>query len=255
MANLSISRIKLFKSCRRAYQLKYIEGLTPVKTAEALETGLGYHEKLEELYRNGRVDIVNHSKEEAMAVAYAKYIYPQFKVKTVEEWVQYQLPMDTLIGRVDGIAEDGRLVEHKTTSGDVGAEYEYNLRWDEQVLAYMLCTGAREMYYTVCRKPTIRQKKDETDEEFFRRMVAWYDEDTDSKIRVLLVTRTDEEVEEFRRELEEMAREMRTRHYYRNPSYCRAWGRQCEYASVCLHYDPEQEYVEFIKEVDTSGNP
>ena len=132
---------------------------------------------------------------------------------------------------MDGIAEDGRLVEHKTTSSEIGDDYEYMLQWDEQLLAYMLMTGKREMYYTVCKKPTIRQKKNETEEEFMQRCVEWYDEDTDSKIRLMLISRTDEEVAEFNK----------------NPSYCKHWGRMCDYASVCLHYDPKQEYIEFEK--------
>lgn len=58
---LSISKIKLFKSCRRAYELKYVEGLTPVQIASALQTGLSYHEKIEELYKYGCVDVSNTS--------------------------------------------------------------------------------------------------------------------------------------------------------------------------------------------------
>ena len=246
---LSISKIKLFKSCRRAYQLHYIEGLTPVDTSEALETGLNYHERIEDLYENGTVDISDYSKEAAMATAYMKYVYPKFRVKACEEWLEYKLPNgDMLVGRADGIAEDGRLVEHKTTSGEITEEYEYDLQWDEQMLAYMLMTGAREIWYTVCRKPTVRQKKGETDEEFFDRMVAWYDEDTDNKIKCMLLTRTDEEVEEFRQELGKMAFEMNhASNFYRNTGNCKRWGRRCEYASVCLSYDPDQEYVEFTK--------
>lgn len=246
---LSISKIRLFKSCRRAYQLRYIEGLTPVDTSEALQTGLNYHERIEELYKNGGVDITDHSKEAAMAVAYMKYVYPKFHMKVSEEWITYNFKGDVLVGRVDGIAEDGRLVEHKTTSAEITEEYEYDLQWDEQMLAYMLMTGAREIWYTVCRKPTIRQKKGETDEEFFDRMVEWYNEDTNSKIRCMLLTRTDEEVAEFEQELKKMVFEMNhASNFYRNTGNCKRWGRRCEYASVCLHYDPEQEYVEFIKE-------
>lgn len=246
---LSISKIKLFKSCRRAYELHYIEGLTPAQESEAIQTGLSYHDKLEEFYKTGSLDITDFSKESAMAAAYMKHIAPHFQMRVAEEWLTYELPSgDVLIGRADGIATDGRLVEHKTTSAEITEEYEYDLQWDEQLLAYMLMTGAREMYYTVCRKPTIRQKKGETDEEFFARMVAWYEEDTDSKIRLLLVSRTDEEVAEFERELKQMAFEMNhTSHYYRNVGNCKRWGRRCEYASVCLHYDPNQEYVEFTK--------
>lgn len=244
----SISQIKLFKACRRAYELRYIEGLTPVDTASALQTGIGYHEKLEQLYRDGEFDASDFSKESAMATAYQKYIYPKFKVRVAEEWVRTEINNVPIVGRVDAIAEDGRLVEHKTTSLDP-LEYEFNLQWDEQLLAYMLMTGARSMYYTVCRKPTIRQKKTESDEEFFQRMVSWYDEDTESKIKLIMVERTDEEISEFRKSLanicDDISLAKRYNDFYRNTCHCNTWGRRCEYSSICLHYDPNQQYVEF----------
>ena len=243
----SISRVKLFKSCRRAYQFRYIEDLEPVQKAEALETGSNYHEELEDLYRNGGIAIVNHSKEEAMAVAYQRYIYPKFEVKSVEEWMQKPIGNHILLGRVDGIAEDGLLVEHKTTSAEITEEYEYNLQWDEQILAYMYLTDAREVWYTVCRKPTIRQKKNETDEEFFQRMVDWYDTETESRIRLLKISRTDEEVQDFAEGFKAICDEMERGVIYRNTNYCNCWGRRCEYSSICLNYDPNQEYVEFVK--------
>ena len=244
---VSISKIKTFKACRRAYELKYIHGLEPVEKADALETGLGYHHKLEELYTTGELDTSDLSRESAMAVAYAKRIYPKFKVNSVEDWFSYLLPNgDKLVGRTDGITDNGVLVEHKTTSQEIGEDYEYNLIWDEQILAYMLATNTRKMWYTVCRKPTIRQKKGETDEEFFKRMVDWYDEDTDSKIRLLMVERTDEEVNDFALDLRKTIYDMQhCTHFYRNCLHCNRYGRRCEYASVCMHYDPEQEYIEF----------
>jgi len=249
---LSISRIKLFKACRRAYELKYLEGLEPVAVPESLQTGLSYHARIERLYKTGRVDTSDFSKESAMAVAYMKYIYPKFRVKIVEGWLSMELESgDELIGRMDGMAEDGHLVEHKITSGDITEEYEYNLQWDEQMLAYMLMSGSRKIWYTVCRKPTIRQKGGESDEDFFRRMVRWYDEDTDSKIRVMLISRTDEEVNRFKRELEQISSEMSKAYednvFYRNTCHCKCWGRQCEYASVCLN-DRNADYIEFTRE-------
>ena len=249
--NVSISRVKLFKACRRAYELKYIYDLVPVKKAEALETGITYHAMLEELYKEG--DFLSaeeeYSKEQAMAVAYKKYIYPRFKVKSAEDWFEYLLPNgDKLIGRTDGITEDGCLVEHKTTSSEITEEYEYNLLWDEQLLGYMLATGTRKVWYTVCRKPNIRQKKDESDEEFFQRMVEWYDTDTPSKIRLLCLHRTDEEVNNFALDLRKTIYEMQhATFFYKNCAHCNKWGRRCEYSSICLNYDPEQEYIEFKK--------
>lgn len=248
--NVSISQIKLFKACRRAYELKYIYGMRPVEKADALETGISYHAKLERLYETDLVDVQDLSKESAMAVAHAKYIcHPNFKVKSCEDWFEYPLPGgDKLIGRTDGILENGDLVEHKTTSQEIGEEYEYDLMWDEQILAYMLATGSRKMWYTICRKPTIRQKKGESDAEFFQRMVGWYDTDTFSKIRLLVVERTDTEVEEFAADLKKTVEEMKsTNFYYKNCAHCFRWGRRCEYASICLNFDPEQEYIEFTR--------
>ena len=246
---ISISRLKTFKACRRAYYLKYIEGLEPIAKSDALETGLTYHSLVEKINNNESLPEDDYSKENAMARAYLRHIASKIAVRSVEQWVKYDLENgDTLIGRVDGMSYDGCIVEHKTTSAEITEEYEYSLQWDEQILAYMLCTGARKIYYTVCRKPTIKQKQNESDEDFYNRCVEWYDTDTESKIRLLVLERTDEEVEKFRQELIATLDEMKnSKVMYRNCLHCFKWGRQCEYAPVCLSYDPNESYAEFIK--------
>ena len=249
---LSISKIKAFKSCRRLYELKYVEDLRPREKAEALQVGASYHKLLEQI-NNGEVpDYIDYSKEMAMANAYYRYIYPRFKVTAAEQTYELDLGYgDTLIGIVDGIAADGHIVEHKTTGSEITEQYEYNLLWDEQILAYMLLTGSRKVWYTICRKPTIRQKQNESEEEFYKRMCEWYDTDTDSKIRLLEIERTDAEVEEFRQDLKRMRYDMKVaeagKDFYKNTCHCNMYGRRCEYSSVCLHYDPNQEYLEFTR--------
>lgn len=246
---VSISRIRAFKSCRRLYELKYLEGLEPVTYPEALEIGKNYHSLIDAYYKGEEIER-EYTKEFAMFEAYKKYIAPRFTVKESEKWLEYDIndDGDVLVGVADGVAEDGCLVEHKTVGSDITEQYEYNLLWDEQILAYMLMTGSRKVYYTVCRKPTIRQKQNESDEEFYRRMVEWYDEDTESKIRLLEVTRTDQDVADFEWSLVKMIDEIKgAKNYYRNTCHCNMYGRRCEYSSVCLHYDPAQEYIEFVK--------
>lgn len=245
----SISRMKLFKACPRAYFLKYVEDLTPLQQiSDALTTGSNYHELLEEMYNSDGDFQISYTKECAMATAYRKYIYPQLKVVSAEEWLRKPIGDHTMIGRVDGIDDAGLVVEHKTTSCDIGAEYEYNLQWDEQVLAYMYMQGCRKIRYTVCKKPTIRKKQNESDEDFYDRMVEWYDTDTDSKIRTFIVERTDEEVKEFADDFAKTCNIIENaKLLYRNTCHCNAWGRRCEYSSICLNYDPNQEYVEFMK--------
>lgn len=260
---ISASKVKCYKACKRAYYFRYVEELVPVETAQPLVDGSNYHAMIEQLYKNGwfEADVENNPKIAAMAMAYEKYIYPQFKVKTAEEWFEYNLTDDVqLVGRFDGIAEDGLVVEHKTTSADVDDEYVYNLQWDEQILTYMLASGKNEMYYTVCKKPTIRQKQSETAEQYYERCCAWYAEDTDKKIRVIKVTRSEQEVASHKAALKYIVGCMKDDErlsdeecskdefiYYRNCSQCTAYGRKCEFASICLDYDPKLEYVEFKK--------
>lgn len=256
---ISASKVKCYKSCKRAYYFRYVEELVSRETAQPLVDGSNYHAMLEQLYKEGwyQTDIENNPKIAAMAAAYEKYIYPQFKVRAAEETFEYKLTDNVqLVGRFDGIAEDGLIVEHKTTSADVDDEYVYNLQWDEQILTYMLVSGKNEMYYTVCKKPTIRQKQSETAEQYYERCCAWYVEDTDKKIRVIKVTRSEQEVKAYKTALKYIAKDMQKDEkskkpkeytFYRNCSQCTAYGRKCEYASICLDYDPKLEYVEFKK--------
>lgn len=247
----SISRVKTFKACRRAYQLKYLHDLEPVQTSEPLETGINYHSRIEMLYRGELPDEDDYSREAAMVTAYHKYIYPQVDIAPDQTEIDFTWKACAgvdVIGRLDGIARDGTLVEHKTTSAEINEQYEYDLAWDEQLLMYMLATGKRKCYYTVCRKPTIRLKKNESEEEFFRRMVAWYDEGTESKIRLLIVERTDQEVKEFEEDLRHVLGEMDLcKTFYRNTLHCFRFGRRCEYAEICQHYDPNENYINFRK--------
>lgn len=248
----SISQIKTFKACRKAWEFQYVEKLIPVEKAEFLETGKTYHAFLEELEKNPdcNTDDWGFSKEAAMAKAYKKHIADKFHVTNAEMWIEKQIGPHTLVGIVDALSDDGYIVEHKTTSSDVseGGAYEYDLLWNEQVLAYMSLTDRRKVHYTVCRKPTIRIKKGETDEEFHNRILDWYDDDTESKIRTFVVERTDEEVRQFDDDFVAICDEMSNCKYaYRNTCHCNIWGRRCEYSSICLNYDPNQQYVEFTK--------
>lgn len=240
---ISISQIRAFKTCRRAYELRYKYGMYPIQQPDALKTGAKYHERIEALYKNEPIEN-DFSKESAMAEAYRKYIYPHLPIEKVEEWLKSE--DGKYIARVDGITASGKLVEHKTTSGEIGEEYEFNLQWDEQIPMYMLLSGSRMMYYTVIRKPTIRQKQNETEEEFWQRCVDWYAVDTPQKIGYFIVTRTNEEIAQFEQELKQITFEIEhTSNYYRNPSWCNVWGRRCEYAPICLNFDPDQNYIEF----------
>lgn len=247
---LSMSAIQLFKACRRAYQLKYVCGVVPKQvSSEALETGANYHTHIENMTKTGQVpEIVD--KASAMANAYYQYIQPKMPEFEPEVWFEKSIGRGKrLIGRLDGKGNN-IIVEHKTTSLST-EEYEYNLNvlQNDQLLAYFMATGIKTVYFTVCRKPNIRQKKDETEEEFAKRCFEWYAEDTDSKINVFRITKTDEEIQKYRKELSNMFALIKSAkkadNFYRNTCHCNTWGKMCEYAPICLNYDPDVEYVGF----------
>lgn len=248
---LSSSLIKTYKTCKRKYELRYLEEVEPVAKAQALTDGTNYHEGIEAFYKTGEILIdMNEPKISAMVWAYTEYIAPEIgKVKSAEEWFEYKLTKKhSVIGRNDAIAENGLSVEHKTTSNDVDDEYVYNLQWDEQILTYMLATGTNEMLYTVIKKPTIKQKQNETAEQYYERCKEWYATDTELKARVIKVIRNPEEIEEHRKNLIVLANEIENqKHFYRNPTACTCYNRRCEYAPICLNYNPQLTYVEFEK--------
>lgn len=252
---LSASLVKTYKMCRRKYELKYLEELEPIAKSQALQDGTDYHSIIENFYNGEGIGYHDgcNPKIMAMAMAYFLYVWQKHeelkRIEYAEKWFEYQLTKKhSLVGRNDAVTIDGIPVEHKTTSMDVDDEYVYALQWDEQILSYMLANSINEMYYTVVKKPTIRQKQNETDLEFYDRCVDWYGVDTDKKVKVIKVTRSFVEIEEHRKNLIVMANEIEgCKHFYRNPSACTCYNRRCEYSQVCLNYNPQLEYVEYEK--------
>lgn len=243
---LSNSGIQLFKSCRRAYELKYIEGVYPITSPEVLQRGSSYHEKLESVLKGEPFEF-SDPKTDAMVLAFEKYVLPKLgKVEAVEEWFEKPVGAHSIIGRCDGRLANGMILEHKTTSASLDEAYVAGLQNDEQILTYMWAYGVNNIVYTVCRTPTIRLKQNETEDEFRERCLDWYGEDTEQKIGTINVYRSPEEIAEFDESLKLMVDEIEHCHnYYRVPSHCMKWNRPCEYASICRNYDPQMEYVGF----------
>ena len=256
---VSNSQIGCFKACRRMYELKYIHGLEPVEKPEALSRGLSYHEAVERILRHETDEGLElEPKVRAMAKRFAKSFH--LTVDAVEQWFEYNTQSGhTVIGRVDAtVAHAHTVVEHKTTGSSIDGAYFQRLEFDEQIPTYMLGMNVNDVVYTVCQTPTIRQKKNETDEEFEERCIAWFDEPSadGKKFAIETIHKTPEQLELFAAGQDAVINEMANcRLFYRNPSHCMKWGRLCEYASICMHYDPNMEYIEFKRrEIRGNGN-
>jgi hypothetical protein len=251
---VSYSEIRTYKSCRRKYFFSYIEGLKPKQESDALVSGSYYHKKLEALLKDEPFDMAD-AKTTAMAFAFDKYIRPSLpEVIQTEKFFSKPLgkygTVDVeVIGYIDGICKDGTPIEHKSTSFPIDEAYQDSLWFDEQIPVYMWAENVNEMWYTVCKKPNIRQTKRETEEEFAQRCIEWYDTDTEEKIAILKVCRTREDINEHMIEIMRITNEMRNQtHFFRNPYNCNGF-MSCPYRSICLNYDPLIEPIGFEKTV------
>jgi hypothetical protein len=173
MQRASNSRISLFKSCRRAYFLRYIEGLEPMKTASNLQIGRLVHEGIAGIYRYsfmGEPPQIEPILTEAVGPEMFAKMGPEelddfwLAVSIVKHWHQgadpslvnavifegdrlaiewsFEVPCGharRFIGIWDGIVRyDGEwwVLEHKTTAG-MDSKYLDKLLRDEQATGYV----------------------------------------------------------------------------------------------------------------------
>ena len=181
-----------------------------------------------------------------MAEAYKRFIFPELgKVVAAEEYWTMYVDGHGLCGIIDAVNDEGIPIEFKTTSAPVGAsDYLLKIEHDEQVKTYMIATGKNRMIYAVMQTPNIRQRANESNEDFEERCLEWYDY---SKVAVFDVVVEQEKLDKFKDELAKTMKEIEECDlFYCNPNNCTKWGNLCEYAQICeTEYDPSIEYVGF----------
>lgn len=191
---LTNSRLAVARQCQRKHHMMYELGYRPVVKSEALHFGTLAHLGLAEWWRPGearlqravdaimaeRPDPFDAAKLHALLSGYsARWGGEQYETLAVE--VEFEAPLVNpltgklsrtyrLAGKIDAIVKDARgrvlIVEHKTSSGDigVGSAYWKRLILDAQVGLYH--EGARALGYEACGclydvlcKPSIRPFK------------------------------------------------------------------------------------------------
>lgn len=168
ITRLTTSQVKSFKTCRKRYELEYVEMLKPIETPKALEIGTLYHAGLEAILSGiPASDIesfmldMQHKNADAKGIDFEPlnaYIaiemarawdresgWRDWKIISVEKAFEVSTGYaKRLVGKIDGLVirpDTGKtyLIEHKTTSqwGVDGSDYLHNLLWDEQSTNYL----------------------------------------------------------------------------------------------------------------------
>lgn len=193
-----------------------------------------------------------------------------------------------LAGKVDVIVRDTqdgnvKLVEHKTSSEDIGpgSTYWRRLRMDNQVSVYF--EGARALghdvascLYDVIGKPSIRPHKatpvesrkytkegklyanlrenDETPEEFRGRLMESIASAPDRYFQRGEVVRLESEMAEAMADIWDTATQMREARLAgrapRNPGSCIQYGRTCDFFEVCTGEASIDDASKFVRNAD-----
>ena len=265
---LTYSSMAAFKSCKRAYYYRFVLGLTPRLKRESLRLGSLVHLGLEK----GREDalaslegVYPSSQEEsneletmritanAMLQGYEEALDPldlvdkelKFELTIKNPATRRMSPKFRLSGKADGLAKKDNgywLVEYKT-AGQIDKSYMDRLSLDAQVTTYIyglqrqLGINLNGVIYRILRKPTIRQRKDESLYEYQDRLVKDYLERPEWYFHEEILYRSQEDLEEFERELWQVAQDLKdtlkTGRWYKNTSRCADYGL-CQYAPLCL---------------------
>lgn len=297
---LTTSAQRAFNTCRRLYRHRYVDGIRTVgDDAEELRFGSAAHGALDPWWRHVGADRLTAAEEALAAMELEAFdrvrleelirgyhfrwvdeTDAEYEVLAVEE--PYCVPLRNpetgapsrtfeAAGAKDAVARkraDGGewVVEHKTSSSDIGAGSTYwqQLRLDVQVSNYFNAAkeagkDVRGCLYDVIKKPGIRPLKatpvesrkytkqgqlyanqrdtDETPEEFRARLREDIASDPDRYFQRGEVVRLERESEEAAADLWLTATAIkdaqRLGQWPRNTARCFDWGRPCAYWAAC----------------------
>lgn len=243
------SMLRQYKNCQRRYDFEYIELIKPAVPAEALAIGSSYHNFVEKILKREECQ-PEITLPYVMAKAFERYLpWQSWDIVDVEKEFRVRITRGMFFrGKLDAICSDGVPIEHKTTRDALDDAYLHKLTIDDQVTGYLTAISlmrdepVNRVIYTACQKPTIRQKQNETEDEFIERCSLWYDE---TRVRTFTVVRSTQELEDNLKLLIEAGKEMKKRKtFFRNPQACSII--KCPYSSICLEFDP-QMLVGFVK--------
>ena len=285
---LTNSTISQFKNCRKAFQYRNIMQLVPRLEGEARGIGSAVHKGLE----TGSVDEAlalldntfpgdqdeadrletNKAIVQAMLEGYFALYGTGWDGEYRPE-LRFDVPIINpatgalsrsfrLAGKVDGLLKDDNgkywLVEYKT-AGSVDRNYIDKLMLDGQLTTYIYGLQRQEnikisgVIYRILRKPSIRQTKKETINQYIDRLIQDYKDRPEFYFYSEALYRSQEDLGEFEHELWDITQDLlkcrRDNLWYKNTGRCGDWG-QCSYIPLCAKY-PDAEDLFKQQEVNS----
>jgi hypothetical protein len=294
MESLSISELKCFRGCQRRYYYQYVTLVRPLRESEALRFGSLWHRGMEawfsfEMDRPFAATLAMTKGQSVLPIEFSqaavlmegyelRWGAEKFEPLAVEK--EFRAPLVNpctgrasktfeIVGKIDAIVNDiGHfvLVEHKTSSQDIGPGTDYwrRLTLDGQISIYF--DGAKSLgydvdwcMYDVVAKPRLRlqhatpessrkrtrdgrlyknqRENDETMGEYTFRLRQDIAQNPEKYYQRGTVVRLEEELNAARWDTWVTAKQIHecrsSKWWPRNPDNCVSYGRTCEYFDVC----------------------
>lgn len=272
MNKLTFSAISLYNKCPHAYKLRYIDKIVkpsdPNNENNALELGSLVHEGLANHWLQHDlfefIDIDENNLVDRKAKEIIKKYHEYFKEdcdKYAVESIEGQFENEFFKGQVDGVIIDKQtgerlLLEHKTAS-IVNDNYWYKLNLDLQIRLYAAAVGVNKVLYDVIKKPQLRIRKGETDEEFEERLKAsktgkikrkeaepleeflkrYYDA-IEFERRIINI----DNMNEAKDDALQIVKDVENKRFCRCRNNCMFGGMTCEYFELCTGQKSIDEY-------------
>ena len=251
----SASSLKTWLRCQKLWGLTYVDRKEPVDSGSfEINYGRQFHGLLEndspELFGSKWSSVINthfQSYSSHWAVSATK----NYTMLEHELRFEFELaPGVVLHGYLDGVAKlNGKtyIVESKTTGADLtGSYWDYRTQ-DLQVGVYLLaakhCEALQKydiagVIYDVTRRPSIRQKKSESDTAYVTRVESWYFDNRHTVFMRKFMHRSDEELEDLCGEIMMIAEQQQRKQFVKNRDSCYAFRKQCGFYAHCFEGVP-----------------
>lgn len=254
---LTHSEIQCFKNCRRKHWWRYQRLYTPKKAADYFTFGTAVHKSLAAFY-NHCYEKVDDGTANTLCNGYRDRYYKdhkQWKIVAIEHVYAHKINKDlSFSGRIDLIVRDKKkriwIVEHKT-SGHLDNDYIARLPMDSQIHSYIylaekcLKIPIHGVVYNVIRKPSIKQKQDETEPQYYARLKEDIESRPDFYFYRQEILPNKQAYSLFEKRLHTIADEIgrcdSINKAYLNEAQCTMFGR-CEFFDICLH-GPKKEIL------------
>lgn len=237
---ISFSKAQCFLTCQKKYYWQYVKKLFPANTAPAYLWGIEFHKGAQGL------------PTETITLPYAigllarEYYGDAKKNVEVEKRFLYNIGDVEIDYRADLIIDGTELVEYKTTSRPTSDNVMAQMMSNQHSIgAYV--SKCSKVTLRMVKKPTIRHKQSESEQEFFNRALDIYrNEPRNNFLAVELpIVRPEEALGEIMTINTSIGLADACKTYVKNAPYACFGLTKCPYLELCSDYSTyRQLYIE-----------